>query len=468
MAKTIKITDVYNFAKERLQLGVRQGRTYIKNGEHWTSILPHDLAIKIRGLYDEQTQNSISSSAIKEVIERLTQDPSLQLFFCNEKYENFLPLKNGIFNVEERKLQKSQQDFSYYLDISYVSKDARETPTFDKFIDSSFPDESLEKRKLLTEILGYCMSDYTKAKAGFFLIGKSNSGKSVIIDFIRRILPEEAVTAIPLYRLGNRFNLARLAESKVNICSEIDEKSFAATDIFKMLTSNELVTAEHKGGKPFEFRLRCKSLNAGNFLPDLHGSEGLDAMVNRMVILLFPNSILKENQDLMLVDKLWSERDSICSEAIDALVELAKNNFTFSEPQDSKKMKQDLYAQERTLDYFLSERCKFEPNARAHLVSLYEAYVEYCHENLIEMRYTKATFSQFLSQLPGIKRAKFRISGSKPLSGVYGLRLVNPSEYNIQDSESSPIKTVTNNTALSEKDRNVGTLERKGEETHEK
>lgn len=467
MAKTIKITDVYNFAKERLQLGVRQGRIYIKNGEHWKSILPHDLAIKIRGLYDEQTQNSISSSAIKEVIERLTQDPNLQLFFYNEKYENFLPLKNGIFNVEEKELQKSQQDFSYYLDISYVSKDARKTPNFDKFIASSFPDEALEKRKLLAQILGYCISDYTKAKAGFFLIGKSNSGKSVIIDFIRRILPEEAVTAIPLYRLGNRFNLARLAEAKVNICTEIDEKSFAATDIFKMLTSNELVTAEHKGGKPFEFRLRCKSLNAGNFLPDLKGSEGLDAMVNRMVILLFPKSISKESQDTMLADKLWSERDGIFSEAIDALVDLVKNNFTFSEPQDSNKMKQDLHAQEKALDYFLSERCKFAPGAKEHLVTLYESYIEYCHDNLIEMRYTKATFSQFLSQLPGIKRAKFRISGSKPLSGVYGLRLVNPSEYSFQDSGFSPIRTVTHNTDLRGKDRNVGTSER-GEETHEK
>lgn len=72
-------------------------------------------------------------------------------------------------------------------------------------------------------------------------------------------MPKRAVTAIPFYCLEKRFNLARLADVRLNISTELSEKSFAATEIYNA----EVVTAEHKGTKPFEFRLRCKAINAG-------------------------------------------------------------------------------------------------------------------------------------------------------------------------------------------------------------
>lgn len=135
-------------------------------------------------------------------------------------------------------------------------------------------------------------------------------------------------------------------------------------DIFKIMTSNEVVTAEHKGSKPFEFRIKCKSLNAGNMLPDIKGVEGIGAIINRMIILLFPKSISQERQDLRLLDKLWEERDSIFSEALDALVELKKRNFIFTEPEDSLKIKQQLQLQEDSLDSFLSERCVMDVSVK--------------------------------------------------------------------------------------------------------
>ncbi len=265
---------MYSFVKESLHIGIRQGRIYLKEHGHWTAIIPQEFAIKARGLYSEDDRKYISSTTIKEVMERLIQEPSLQLHFIDEEYECYLNLLNGTYNIERNGIEEMNQDFSYFLNFAYIKHMDRSMETFNNFVSSVFPEETKLKRTLLLEIIGYCISDYTTAKAGFFLIGKSNSGKSVILELISRVLPTNSVTAMPLYRLENRFNLARLAESRINICTEINKKSLSATDIFKIVTSNEVVTAEHKGGKPFEFRLKTKLLNAGNMMPDIEGGEG--------------------------------------------------------------------------------------------------------------------------------------------------------------------------------------------------
>lgn len=296
MKNRIILEELYEQVRSRLEMGVHNGRFYKKENGNWTFIASSEFAMIMRGMYSEEEQKLISSAAIREVQERLLQDPYVQLEFVDDKEEGYICLANSVFDVKLGKILADKKgDFSYYLNFDYIEQPKRMCQRFDLYIESVFPEEAKVKRKLLLQILGYCLSDLTKAKAAFFFIGESNSGKSTMLELIKRILPERTVTSIPLYRMENRFNLARLAEARVNICSEITEKSFAAVDIFKMLTSNETITAEHKGGKPFEFRLKCKSLNAGNVLPDLKATEGMEAIINRMILLIFPVSVPKCN-----------------------------------------------------------------------------------------------------------------------------------------------------------------------------
>lgn len=460
MKKQIDAQSVYEKVRETLEIGVRQNRLFIKRGKNWTAISAIELAITIRSLYREEEQKLISSGTVKEVIERLLQNPSIQLFFIEETENHFIKLKDGVFDVNTGSLNETVNgDFGYFLDFSYIEHSRRNMTIFESYMHSVFPDDFDCKRKLIFEIIGYVLSDYTSAKAGFFFIGASNSGKSTVLELIKKVLPQYAVTTIPLYRLENRFNLARLADSRVNICTELSEKSFSGVDIFKMMTSNETVTAEHKGSKPFEFRIKCKTLNAGNMLPDIKGAEGIGAIINRMVILLFPKSISQERRDLKLLDKLWEERDSIFSEALDALVELKTRNFIFTEPEDSLKIKQQLQLQEDSLDSFLLERCVMDKDAKEHLITLYDAFCEYCSDNLLDCVYTKSQFSQFLCRKPNIRREKFRIDGSKPLSGMKGVRLKTGKEYNGQDSQTYSTSNITTKILKKEvpEHRNTGT-----------
>lgn len=441
MTQKIRQEQIYEKLKHAKKVGVHHGRFYLKTEKSWKVIIPADMAVYIRSLYEEDEQKYISASAVKEAQERLLQDPYVQLRFIDDENSNYIRIQNGVFDVTTGHHEPNKVgEFSYALNFNYLPQNEREKPIFDEYINSVFPEGKEVKRKLLLQILGYCLSDYTKAKAAFFFIGESNSGKSTMLELVKRILPEQMVTSIPLYRLENRFNLARLSEARINICPEISEKSLASADIFKMLTSNETVTAEHKGGKPFEFRLKCKSLNAGNVLPDLKNGEGMAALINRMVILLFPVSIPQEEQDLELLDKLYVERDSIFSEALDELAELKKQKFHFVEPNDSDKLKKQLFAQDDAIKNFISERCVLQKGEKIYLRELYEAFNEYCEENLLDCLYTKTKFSQYLAQRPELVQKKMRIDGGKPLSGVEGIRLKRREEYEMtqpQEGKSS-------------------------------
>ena len=441
--KKIQISEIFFYAKKNLRIGVSHGTFYQKCYGNWKKISEPELTLQIRKLFTAEVRGKISTACTKEVVELLRQDPDLQLDFVDSTEIQLIKVKNGIFDAGTDTLLEDTGalQFSYCMNFEYLKPDKRELKTFNDFCISAFPEFLDEKRTLLLQMFGYVMSDFRCAKAGFFMIGESNSGKSVLLDFLKNVFPEKTVTAIPLYRLENRFNLARLSESRLNINAELTEKSFNALDIFKMLTANDTVTAEHKGGKPFEFQIKCKTINAGNLLPDLKTLEGMEAVVNRMILLLFPVSIAKENQDKHLLDKLLMERDSICSEALDSLYDLRKNEFVFTEPDDTIRLKNQLFATGNAFEDFVKERCIFKTSEREYMADLFSAFLQYCEDNLMEVKLTRTQFSQRVYRLKYVEKGKFRINGGTPRYGVKGLRLKNIFEYDKdQDSEMSDAK----------------------------
>lgn len=465
----INAEQIYREASKHLVFGFRKGQIYLKRDRYWELLSEDEAVLQICAIFDQRLMAEMSDMAVREALRRMRNTPEFQVEFVDEQMEAFINVRNGVFDAENGVLveRKEEWKFSYLLDFEYRAKSRiDDAPTFQSFLRSTFEDNQEAKSRALLEIIGYCLSDYTKAKTAFFLIGESNSGKSTVLELVKKMLPEKAVTAIPLQRLNNRFNLARLCGAKLNICTELSEHSFAAIDVFKQLTANEIVTAEHKGKHPFEFRIRCKSINAGNMLPKLEKLEGMEAVLNRMTILLFRQSISKSQQDKNLVEKMWTERNVICSLALDALVELRAKNFLFSEPEDSKKLKIQMRLQSNAFEDFLHDKCIKAKDSREHLIVLFDAFTRYCSDNLLDVKMTRTQFSQRFCQMSGVERKKMRVNGSKPLWGIEGIRLKNVFEEDKdQDSEVSDINgdCSCETNKENKNTRNSGTVERRME-----
>lgn len=312
---------------------------------------------------------------------------------------------------------------TYCVDASFLHGDLDDlsTPTFDAFCQTSLEGDA-KKRQLLLEILGYCLSDCTGAKCAFFLKGAPDSGKSVMLEFISRLIPPSAISNIPFHKLHDRFSRAALYGKKINSSGEIKGKSLNEIATFKIITSGDRLEAEFKGKDVFFFIPRCKLIFAGNALPGTSETDATAAFANRLTVLLFNKSIPKEEQNKNLLADLMAERDAIFTKAIHALGDLHRRNYDFDFPEDSLEFLEDFCARHNSVEGFLADCCVMDPESFATNAKFYKAYLAYCDENGLDP-YSRNKFYDMVAPTPGVHRKRAYVGG-KNLQVHQGLRLV--------------------------------------------
>ena len=308
-----------------------------------------------------------------------------------------------------------QVNASYLQDPKYIN-----CPTFEAFCRSSL-DGDTQKRQLLLEIIGYICSDLTVGKCAFFLQGQPNSGKSIVAEFTGQMFDPSLVSNVPLHQLGDRFSRAELAGKKVNIAGEIAGRALRDISLFKSITGSDRIMGEFKGRDPFYFSPRCKLLFAGNTLPRTTEADTTAAFANRLVVLLFNQSIPPEKQDKNLLGRLCKEADSIVTLALHALQDLMERNFVFALPEDSKAFLESFVNRSNVLSGFIKERCILSPEARVFNTDLFAAFVDYCAQNGLEAL-SLSLFHDLLSGIPGVYAKRIRI-GKENRQGHVGISL---------------------------------------------
>lgn len=252
--------------------------------------------------------------------------------------------------------------------------------------------------------------------------GEPDSGKSVACEWLARLLDAELLSHIALHELGSRFKRAELFGKKINICSEIKGATLHDVSTFKKVTGGDRTDGEFKGEPIFYFMPRCKLLFAGNTLPHTTETDITRAFANRMTVLLFNQSIPAEDQDPLLLDELFGERDQIFTLAMYALAELRKRGYQFTiMPDESKEYVLSYAERSNSIRMFINDWCILGPGAREHNRELYEAYCEYCVENCLEP-IKKGRFSDFLDGIPRVTTQKFRLH-NKNSHGRVGMGL---------------------------------------------
>lgn len=424
------------------RVSIANGQLYCSEHEDqenvYLSVTDNEAAIKIYSVLSPEIRSTIASATINEVIKRLRVRPEIQYDFSAVRDTDYIKIKNGVYSVDEQKISKQnivdrqgeKVLFPYQYDFEYIENSSIEdAPIFCKFLDSVFDGEDRKaKAQKLLEIYGYCLSNYTKGKCAFFLLGPSNSGKSVLLGLLKSVVDERSYTTLELTKLGKRFNKILLADSRINICDEISGDEFNDVETFKTIVSGEMLTGEFKGKDPIQFRPQVKLLSAGNVLPRLKDNHGVDAIIYRMVVLKFTRSIPKEEQDIMLREKLEKEKNVIFSLALDCLKELKANNFAFTKDTDSQAVLDSYVQDNNVLRHFFGETFEINMNAafddvswRLHTSDIWDKFCRFCEDNCIERRITKNELNHFL-QSQGLKKMKFR-KNEKNAWGYHGIRM---------------------------------------------
>lgn len=202
--------------------------------------------------------------------------------------------------------------FRYEVDIDYqknVSSDS--FPTFHEFLKDTFQDNESAKKRLL-EAIAYLLSPVRNFRQAVFLVGVPGSGKSVVLEFIRRCLDPKSVSTLDLKEIGQYNNNGDLYGKQLNLCTDIDSDSSFNISVFKRAVCNENVTFSQKyevsRSRPFTAKLAM----AGNAFPKLKPAE-VTPFLDRLFTVYFPQAVPANQRNPNLIAALEEEKNAIVS-----------------------------------------------------------------------------------------------------------------------------------------------------------
>ena len=345
------------------------------------------------------------------------------------KYEDSLkdkpycPLKNGILYLNKMKLKHHSPKRRTFTVLDACYDEDAECPVFDEFLDTITEGrEELKERFMMA--LGYLLIEPSNGKY-FFVMGYApNSGKSILGNFIQKLYPENSVSNLSLGELGGKFETESLLYSRINISLDLPQEVLNASAVSKLkrITGGDSLEIQRKNQGSLKLDHNMKFLFATNFPLRIESSD--PALFDRIIFLLFMNSVPKEERDPDLAKKLWKERDAIVTKALQYARDLMDQGWQFPPIPDVDCMRG--VQRKSPMDHlreFLDAHCEMgDYNYFTSTADLRRAYETYCDENGTYLC-SPAAFNKYLEQAGGVRDRKRVTPSENPVWGFYGIRL---------------------------------------------
>lgn len=182
-------------------------------------------------------------------------------------------------------------------------------------MESDFEDRMKSLQEMFAATLFKIATDYQKA---FLLYGRAGTGKTVVLNVLRSMLPPDAVANLGPEKWGERFTLVDLIGKAANICGELPENGVIAGKEFKEVVEGSTMRSEFKGQDGFSFTPQCGNWFASNYIPVSRDSSL--GFIRRWQILDFNHPVPAEKRIENLADLIVAEeRTAIAAWALEGL-----------------------------------------------------------------------------------------------------------------------------------------------------
>lgn len=382
--------------------------------EHHICKIANVLHIYRGGVYSDD-QEDIEGAMISHIpnLKRMQRQETLhylQLKAADKRFSStkYVPVKNGVFNLDTWDLQDFSPDIitTNKIPVAYVPDSYYETT--DKTLDKIAVQDT-KVRKILEEILGYILFRRNEFAAMFVLTGDGSNGKSSFLKIIRRLVGTDNTASLDLKELDQRFKTAELFGKLVNIGDDIDKAYIKSTSVLKKLSTGEALNVERKGKDPFDFSNYAKLIFSANEMPRINDNS--DGLGRRLQIVPFKAKFSPDDEDYdpFITDKLLSDESMyyILNLALAALKRLLKNKqFTRSKAIENEMEK---YQEENNpiISFVNNEEIDLE---RKVVKDIYDMYRLYCSDNGFQP-VSNISFSKQVKQLYGYVSKQQRMDG---------------------------------------------------------
>jgi putative DNA primase/helicase len=270
--------------------------------------------------------------------------------------------------------------------------------TLESFLAGIFEDRPEQAPALtayLQRVAGYALSGDRREERLFFLHGTTNSGKSTLLEAMKGMLGDYALTAdfeTFLKRRGDagaRNDIARLAGARLVISLEVEEGKQLAEGIIKALVGGDTIAVRYLYSEAFEYRPQFALFLAANARPHINASDG--AMWRRIDQIPFTNTrVAGKNLDTGVKAHLLTDpaaRSALLAWAVAGFTAWQKERL--ATPAAVRAYTEEYRAENDPLAGWLNDACVLDPTATAlssELNNSYTAWVDINREKPISTK----------------------------------------------------------------------------------
>ena len=393
---------------------------------YWKVIIESEANREIRNIIPEDLRCRISKGILYEIYEwlRILAPPVSGSIRERRCCLNFLDVAYN-WDTEKAIQNRKELMFKYMLQLPLQCTRQKGNGAYKNFIKDTFGNDE-ETIREFRKFLGLCLSDIRDLKLCFFLYGPSNSGKTVVLNLLKKIVGEEWCSSVSFTQMSNEFAITQLLGKRLNLSGEVSGASNKRLDILKSLTGNDNVTASYKGKDHFQFRNESLLIFACNSFPSVNALEEFDSFLSRVIIFPFSNVVHRDKWIENLEEILLDDAGNIITEAIVGLRELKKDGYCFKESPEMKRCKQSFKGQYNSFALYADEHILKQIDGKVTSDSIRSSYKIFCDEGGYAVL-PDNVWSQYLQQRFGCQSKIFTINGNaqgERKRGYQGIRII--------------------------------------------
>ena len=364
------ITDPWecgNYILKQMENGfTHNGRFFVYNEKRYIEVTQDVLELLILRILKEKA----TQAKINLIVDRLRIElPKYQ------PHDKYLAFSDGYLDPQTCRFIRGPIDAHVYEFMPFEYDNTAIPANWFSFLDQVFEgdDDKEQKISLLQEYFGYCLMRDLNLHKALMLYGSGGNGKSVICDVLEAMMPQS--THLEWGELGEQRGLERLADSWLNVSTEISYKENSASTGFKKVVAGETITANPKYKKPFDFRPFCKLIFASNGVPQTESDSGV---FRRLIILSLNNSFVGR-EDWELTNRLLAELPGIFNWAVLGAARLRGFRRFTHVPSNVQEL-QEYRRTINSVQAFFDEELTMHENQEIAFNEFYRSYSRYCLE----------------------------------------------------------------------------------------
>lgn len=385
------------------------------NGTYWQEVKDVEL-FRMIGETFGHLQAAKKYSDHKGIIEVLA---NISMFDLTSNTAVGINFNNGFLNKELKLVPHSEEHaMTYMLQFSYIPSLAGKFPLFEKYLKFCWghkPDFQQRVDCLQEMLAATIFGEATKYQKALLLYGVAGSGKSLLLDVLKQLMPPESWVNIRPDSWGDKYTTCNLKGKLLNIAGELKEDNMIPGGDFKMIISGETIQAEKKFGAIYNFNPIACHMFGGNILPKT--KDGTGGFNRRWNILSFDRRVPDNIRDPYLADNIVTqEAEAIFAWAVQAVERLRKNKGYTVVPS-SEQLVDVMAMQNNGIRRWINERVLIDPKSdtKTSCMVLFRDYYSYAMSQNIRKG---TTISDFEAEFKNILSERFIIDHKHGPQGV--------------------------------------------------